>query len=141
MKVNQNSRVKLAYKVSLPDGRILEEVTDSEPEVLTLGEGAWPIKLELALFGEQTEAEVSVAVMAAEHAFGEVDPERIQQMPLTDFADEPEIGQLIEFNLPDGKILEGLVVEKDQTHADIDFNHPYAGRDILFDITILEVQS
>jgi len=137
---HSGQRIKVAYKISLLDGQRLEEAKQSAPEIIQLGEGSWPIQLELALMGEAPGSEISVDILAGEQAFGEFDPARVQQLVLSDFGDTPpESGQLIEFTLPNGEQLEGVVTELDQTHAEVDFNHPYIGRDLHIDVTIVEV--
>lgn len=140
MKIQSQSRVRVSYQVSLVhDGSVLEAVDATDPHELQLGEGAWPIQVELALLGEQTGNTVQAEVSAADQAFGLYDSERVQVLPLSDFNSTPVSGELMEFTMPGGQLLEGVVQEVDQQEVNIDFNHPYIGRNLKFEITVIEV--
>lgn len=138
-KVGANSTVTLAYRI-LADEQELESASEAEPATLQLGQGEWPAQLELALIGELPGAELRVAVSAQEQVFGEVDPARVQTLAVDDFdCKPPGAGCLMAFELPGGEEIEGVVLKADASAVEVDFNHPYAGRDLQVEIKVLAI--
>ena len=101
-----------------------------------MGAGQWPPQLELAMLGECAGAQLKIDLNASDNAFGAPDPERIVAMEAVDFEAAPEPGELIEFRLPDEQMLEGQVLAVFGDKIEVDFNHPYVGRDLTFEIHI-----
>jgi FKBP-type peptidyl-prolyl cis-trans isomerase SlpA len=50
-------------------------------------------------------------------------------------------GQIIGFTGQNGEELAGAVLEVGQDQVKVDFNHPLAGREIVFDVHILAVEN
>ena len=66
-------------------------------------------------------------------------------MPKADFSDleedgEFEEGLILSFKAPDGE-LPGVIVEVFEESLKIDFNHPLSGEDIIFDVSIINVEN
>jgi FKBP-type peptidyl-prolyl cis-trans isomerase SlpA len=53
----------------------------------------------------------------------------------------PEAGQLIGFTTADGEEVAGAVLEVTPDRVRVDFNHPLAGREIVFTVHILAVEN
>jgi FKBP-type peptidyl-prolyl cis-trans isomerase SlpA len=53
----------------------------------------------------------------------------------------PEPGQIIGFTDENGEELPGAVLEVAAEQVKVDFNHPLAGREIIFDVHILAVEN
>lgn len=65
-------------------------------------------------------------------------------MPLIDErvapgADPWAPGDVIEFPAPGGTSFSGVLKQLDDTHALLDFNHPLAGRPVVFEVEILGI--
>ena len=133
--IGREDRLTLHYSVHCR-GQMLETSTGGEPLEYTMSSGDWPLQLELAMLDQPAGTELSVVIDAAENAFGKADPERIMQMDLADFEEVPEPGTLIEFALENGESVEGQVLSVMGDSVQVDFNHPYAGRDLVFEIRI-----
>ena len=54
------------------------------------------------------------------------------------FAEELELGTMFSFQNGDGE-LPGVVVEVNDGEVMVDFNHPLAGKNILFNVRIISV--
>jgi FKBP-type peptidyl-prolyl cis-trans isomerase SlpA len=80
-------------------------------------------------------------MLTAEHAYGSRDGGLVHPMPLADFTEPPEPGQIIAFALPNGEQTPGTVISVDGETVEVDFNHPLAGRNLVFRVEILEVQN
>ena len=52
---------------------------------------------------------------------------------------ELERGMVVSFALPDGEEYPGMITEVGDIQVTVDFNHPLAGHEILFEVEILEV--
>jgi FKBP-type peptidyl-prolyl cis-trans isomerase SlpA len=50
---------------------------------------------------------------------------------------QPDLGALVEFELPDGESIAGHVVGISDDGVSVDFNHPLIGRDCVYEIAIV----
>jgi FKBP-type peptidyl-prolyl cis-trans isomerase SlpA len=50
-----------------------------------------------------------------------------------------EPGVIVEFTTPGGDEIPGTIVKVGDESVEVDFNHPFAGRDLVFEVEILEV--
>jgi len=89
------------------------------------------------------EGDKQTLTLTEEQGFGIRDEGNIHDMPLSDFPENllPEVGQSYSFESPeDGEIPGTILSIKDDT-AEIDFNHPLAGQQIVFTVDILGVNN
>ena len=140
--VNFGHRVTLHYRLSAQDGTEIDSTFGDAPFTLRVGEGELAPHMEQCLIG-LTVGHRAEFHLAPEFAFGVSDPALVQQVPQADFADLPETspGNLIEFELPGGERLIGLVVDRDASVYTIDFNHPLAGCSVCFEVEIIAIEA
>ncbi len=138
--VGANDTLLLEYEFSHA-GERLEANPDARPVEYEMGEGHWPIPIELLMMDEPAGAKLKTHLAAKDEVFGALDSERIVQMDVADFQSTPDLGALINFNLPDGGEVEGQVLNILGDTIEVDFNHPYAGRDIDVSIHIHSILS
>lgn len=136
--ITESNSLLLSYRIS-HRGKILEQSDPGQPIEYTMGQGLWPVQVELALIGEEVGRQLNLTLGPDDNAFGRADPERIIKMPRDDFADAPQTGQLIEFELANGEPVEGQVLAVSEEEVEVDFNHPYAGRELDFEIVIEKI--
>lgn len=132
--------VVLHYRLSSRDGTEIESTFDSEPARITLGAGELPATLERQI--AQTPLNTRfVYLLEPEQAFGRHDEALVQSVPLADFPDSlpPQPDSLVEFTLPNGTTLTGIVLEQQGDSVKVDFNHPLVDCPIDFEIEVLEV--
>lgn len=134
-RVDADDTLLLTYSISSADS-VLEGNIAAAPIEYKMGTGLWPMLIEFAMHNEHTGAELNINIKASEHVFGTPDLERVLQLDLIDFDQNPDIGELVEFELPDGKIIEGQVLSQLNDKLEVDFNHPYVGRDLKIYIKI-----
>lgn len=53
----------------------------------------------------------------------------------------PEVGMNLIMQLPDGNQIPVAITEVSDTHVTLDANHPLAGQDLTFDVTLVENKS
>jgi FKBP-type peptidyl-prolyl cis-trans isomerase SlpA len=140
--IRPQSRVVMHFSLTLEDGTIAESTFDSDPLEFVMGDGTLIEGLELALYGLKP-GDHQRLTMQPQDAFGFPDPENVHIMPRSEFTADMEIepGLIIGFTTPSGEEIPGAVLEVHDDEVKVDFNHPLAGHELVFDVEILEVQS
>ena len=140
------SRITLHFSLRLESGEAIEDTrTHDKPATFTLGDGNLLPGFERQLLGLKKGAKRSF-VISAEDAFGLPDAKNIRQLDQSAFASLVEPADLkpgLVLGFPDAKGQEvpGVVKQVASDKVTVDFNHPLAGRDILFEVDILDVQA
>ncbi|WP_297452622.1 peptidylprolyl isomerase [Persephonella sp.] len=142
MKATNNKVVTFHY--TLKD-KETGEVLDSSQEYgqpLTVLFGAQNIipGLESRMEGMEAGEKRTIEVPALE-AYGEKNPELIQKVPREYFQGiELEKGMPLQAQTPDGQIINMIVVDFDDNEVTVDMNHPLAGKDLVFDVEVVNVR-
>ena len=107
---------------------------------MKLGEGALIEGLETAIVGLKV-GETRTIELAPDQAFGPWDDERIMEMEKSDFPSEFAIekGKIIGFTAPSGEEVAGTVRDIRGEVVVVDFNHPLAGKQVIFDVEIISI--
>ena len=82
-----------------------------------------------------------VVDLPSAEAYGERDDSQVTDVPLERLPPNPEIGAVLHARTPDGQQMNFTVIELGETTARLDPNHPLAGLDLVFDVTIVSVES
>ena len=111
-----------------------------KPVKFFLGDGSLSEALEKQLIGQKEGAELRFT-LPPKDVFGESNPDNIHYLDITRFPahDQPKVGQIMGFAQPNGEELPGVIREVAGDSVTVDFNHPLAGKDITFEIEVLEV--
>ena len=125
--IEQGSKVTLHFSLQLDDGTVVDATPDQQPASLVIGDGSLPPGFEQQLLGLTAGAERSARV-PPEKAFGMPNPNNIQRLVMS-FADAGA-GEL-----------PGVICRIDEQTVDVDFNHPLAGRHLMFNVKIVAVQA
>ncbi len=136
------SQVTMHFSLSLPDGTEAVSTFGEEPLSFAIGDKTLQPGLELGLYGLKA-GDTQTLTLDPEQAYGEHDPNMVYTMPLSDFpADmQPEVGQIIAFATPTGDEAAGSILAVNGDEVSVDFNHPLAGREVIYRVEILEVGS
>lgn len=140
--INMHSLVLMHYSIALADGNIIESSFDEEPVEITMGTGDVTDGMELALFGLK-EGDTQTLMLTPEQGFGLRDEDNISEMPLSEFPEDlpPEVGLSFSFETADDQEIPGTIIGIKNDMAEVDFNHPLAGHEIIFTVTILGVNN
>jgi FKBP-type peptidyl-prolyl cis-trans isomerase SlpA len=139
IKIDQGIRVTLYFSLSLENGEIVDSNFDAKPATFTLGDGNLLPGFEVPLIGLEAGSQGEF-VIAPEHAFGQRNPENIQKLSRDNFDQESlQIGDVFSFQNGDGE-LPGVITAIEVEHVEVDFNHPLAGRSIIFTVDIVDVE-
>ena len=141
MPVSEGTRVYVNFSVSLEDGSEVDSNFGGEPVAFVVGGGSLLPGFERLLFG-MSAGQRRMFTVAPEDGFGQPNNNNVQQLPRSQFGGdgELEIGLVYSFADASGSELPGLVVAFDDDEVTIDFNHPLAGRNILFDVMVHRVE-
>ncbi len=137
--VGPGTRVTLHFSLLLEGGEEIDSTRRNLPATFTVGDGSLLPGFEQALFGLGAGAQVRLNIAAAE-AFGEAREENLRFMPKGQFSADvqPEPGLVVSFAGPGGE-LPGVVRAIEGDLVVVDFNHPLAGKPVIFDVSILVV--
>ncbi len=132
--------VKVNYTGRLDDGTVFDSSLRSGPLEFTIGDGQLIAGFENAVIG-MTPGETKTHRIAAEDAYGphadflvlEVDRRRVPP----DL--NPKVGDRLQLQHPDGHSTSVLVTEVTETSITLDANHPLAGKDLTFEIELVEI--
>ena len=140
--INMSSLVLMHYSIALTNGEVIESSFDDEPVEITMGHGDVSEGMELALFGLK-QGDTQTLTLTAEQGFGIRDDNNINMMPLSDFPGElkPEVGNSYSFETPNGEEIPGTIIKIEGDQAEVDFNHPLSGQEIIFTVNILGVNN
>jgi FKBP-type peptidyl-prolyl cis-trans isomerase SlpA len=139
--IGPGSEVLMHFSLSLADGTVADSTRDGEPLRFVMGDGTLIEGLELVLYGLKKGDRQCLSIEPRD-AFGFPDEDNIHTMPRSEFpADMPlEVGMIIGFNTPSGEEVPGAIQEIKDDEVVVDFNHPLAGHEVIFDVEILEVK-
>ena len=142
MQIVIGSQVTLHLSITFPDGTVVESTFEDEPVNFTIGDGFLDEGLELALVGLKPGDRQSLTLMPGQ-AFGTPDPGAVRRMPKSAFQEGMtlEPGAIILFSAPQGEELAGTVKQVMADEVEVDFNHPLAGREIIFKVEVLNVDN
>ena len=106
-----------------------------------MGDGNLLDGFERALFGLSS-GNKDTFVIKPENGFGQANPNNVQEISRAEFGDDIELveGLMLSFADAQKSELPGVVQTFDDKTVTIDFNHPLAGRDVLFEVEIIDVQ-
>jgi len=141
MTIKENSAVSFHYTLTDDDGQTLDSSAGKDPLAYLHGAGNIIPGLESALEGKAVGDAMVVAVTAAE-GYGEVQQELIQEVPRDAFqgVDSIEVGMQFEAQTGQGGSVPVTVTAVTDEIITVDGNHPLAGKNLNFDVSIEDIR-
>lgn len=139
-KAKIGDRVKVHYTGKLEDGTVFDSSLEGEPLEFTIGSGEIISGFEDEIIGME-EGEKKTFTIPTDKAYG---PHR-EELMLTVGKDEfppdiqPSEGQQLQLRQPDGRVFYVVVIEVNEKTVTLDANHPLAGKDLTFDVELVEI--
>lgn len=141
LNIAEGTQVTLNFALKLSDGSVIDSTFDKAPATFRVGDGKLLPGFEKAIFGLKA-GDSDTFVITPEHGFGQSNPNNIQQFPREQFADIDLIeGLMLSFADAQKAETPGVVKAFDDEEVSIDFNHPLAGRNVHFQVEIIDVQA
>lgn len=147
-KIAADSKVSMHFALRMngidADGASTLEDVDStfnaKPAEFVLGDGNLLPGFEEFLIG-LTAGDHKTFTVPAEKAFGQSNPQNVQEMKRSSFALDMPLspGLVVSFADAAKAELPGVIKSIDGDYVTVDFNHPLAGKDLEFEVQILSV--
>jgi len=140
MQAKNGDRVKVHYTLKDSKGNVVESSRDIQPIEFTIGAGNVIPGFEKGIIGMGI-AETKTVVISPEDAYGPHDEKKVFEFARKnapgDF--DPQIGLPVKMHRPDGQAVVVTVVGRTEKGFMMDANHPLAGKELTFDLELLEI--
>jgi len=113
---------------------------DAEPLEFTIGEGEVIPGFEKGVIGMSV-GEAKTFTIPVDDAYGKRNEEMVVAVERSHVPADmtPEVGMRLEVTQEDGQEFPVVITEVTETHVTLDANHPLAGRDLTFEIKLVEI--
>jgi len=127
--------VRVHYTGRLEDGSIFDSSADGEPLEFEVGSGQVITGFDQGVQGMNVGEKKTVEIEADE-AYGQPNDALRQEVAREsiNLDVEPEVGQSLVLQLPDGNQIPVAIVEVTKDTITLDANHPLSGKKLIFDI-------
>ena len=132
--------VQVHYKGTLDDGVVFDSSEGRDPLEFQVGSGQVIPGFDAAIQEMIVGSSKTVTIPSAE-AYGDIRPEMIATIPHEQFPEDlnPQVGQTLQLTTPQGELPVQVVDVKDEG-VTIDGNHPLAGQNLTFELTLVDVK-
>lgn len=139
--IGANTKITLHFALKLENGEVVDSTFDKQPATFVLGDGNLPEGFESFLIGLQAGAKEEFTV-SPEQGFNDYQSANLHTLPVSDFAVDMPLapGLTVIFEDAMKNEVPGVVKEIENGFVTIDFNHPLSGKNLLFQVEILDVQ-
>jgi peptidylprolyl isomerase len=137
LKVKEGDTIRIHYTGRLEDGTVFDSSEDLE---FTVGEHEVIPGLEEGVIGMVPD-EIKSIIIPEEKAYGPHLKERICTLDKKRIPEgfHPEIGQQLQMYRADGLPVMGTVIDISEASFTMDYNHPLAGKTLVFETKLLEI--
>ena len=136
--IQDGSTVNVHYTGRLTDGEVFDSSEGKAPLTFTVGSGQIIPGFESALIGKNVGDKVTVNIQP-EEAYGLIREDLLVKVPNEQLPGPVEVGQTLQAQGDQGAPINVMVKEVNEYHVVIDGNHPFAGKELIFDIEVVEV--
>ena len=136
----KGDRVKVNYTGTLEDGTEFDSSAGREPLQFTIGEGMLIPGFENAVEG-MTPGDSTEVKIPAEEAYGPHIKDLIADFDKSQFPPDinPELGTQLQLEQDNGGTTIVRVIGVTDSKVTLDANHPLAGKDLTFNISLVEI--
>jgi|TARA_B110000967_G_scaffold94941_1_gene97530 FKBP-type peptidyl-prolyl cis-trans isomerase SlpA len=136
--IDTGTTVTLHFSLALEDGAVVDSNFEGKPATFSIGDGSLLPGFEETLFGLRA-TDAQEFLVPPEKAFGQHNEQNVQAVAMDNFIElEIDIGAMFSFQNGDGE-LPGVITDIVDGEVMVDFNHPLAGKNIVFQVKILGV--
>jgi len=140
VKAKSGDTVKVHYKGFLVDGSLFDSSIDKEPLEFTIGQKMVLPGFENTVIGMK-EGDTQTLTLAAEDAYGHRREDLLVTIPRSQIPPHtnPQLGSVMQVHLKEGAVMNVTIVDITDDTIILDGNHPLAGKNLTFNIELLEV--
>ncbi|MEW6001557.1 MAG: peptidylprolyl isomerase [Nitrospirota bacterium] len=138
--VKEGDTVRVHYRGKLEDGTVFDSTEDRGPREFTVGKNELLATFEQGVIG-MSPGESKTIRIPMEEAYGPRNEERVFVFDRKRAPEgfDPDVGQGVQMYRADGLPVTVTVVDKTEKSFIMDSNHPLAGKDLIFDIKLVEI--
>lgn len=139
--VKPGDTVHVHYTGKLEDGTVFDSSENREPLEFTVGEGQIIPGFEQLIVG-MNPGESKTGTIPSDMAYGPYYNDMVITVNRSQVPDnvEPKVGQQIQMrNTEDGREVIATITEVAEHSITLDGNHPLAGKDLTFDVRLVEI--
>ena len=142
LKVRKGDTVRVHYACKLTNGTVIDSSQGREPLEFTIGNGEIIKGLEDTVIGMKV-GQTKTATVAPEQTYGVRHEEWMIDVVRDKLPEDfkPEVGLHYEIPRENGESSLATVTRVSQTTVTLDFNHPLAGKELIFEVSLLEILS
>ena len=138
LQIQTGTAVTLHFSLALENGHIVDSNFEGNPATFSVGDGNFLPGFESSLLGLEVGDEREF-IISPENAFGQHNAQNVQAVDRGNFDEsELEIGSILSFQNGDGE-LPGVIIALEENQVMVDFNHPLSGKNIVFQVKIVEI--
>ena len=132
--------VKVHYTGKLEDGMVFDSSAEREPMEFIIGEGQIIPGFEEAVIGLEPGNSTTTTV-PPEKGYGPRRDELVVSVERAQLPEDmdPQVGQRLQSEQEDGQTIAFTVTETAEESITLDANHPLAGKDLVFEIELVEI--
>ena len=132
--------VKVHYTGKFEDGIVFDTSRDKEPFEFIIGENMVIPGFEKGIIGMNVGEKKTINVPFSE-GYGPVREEAIIEVPRKDFSsDALKVGSYLQVSNDMGESFVVKVLELNDEYVKLDANHPLAGKNLIFEVELLEIK-
>lgn len=141
MEIKNGYKVKVEYEGRFPEGEVFDstEKHGGEPLEFVPGTGMLVPGFEKAVIGMK-EGEEKEVTLTPDEAYGDINPEFVQEVPKANFPPEAKEGMLIGLPMPNGQQIPAKIIEIGEETVKLDMNSPMAGKTLVFKIKVVGIE-
>lgn len=148
MKIGKNTIAKIIYELrDQLDNSLLQHIPTDEPAEFLIGHNLLLDAFEARLIG-LNEGDNFFFTLSFDEAYGPVDTSAIFDLPISTFAEEDgrideevvQVGHVFPMADNEGNRHFGKIIRKMKDRVTMDFNHPMAGKNLIFKGVVVETR-
>jgi peptidylprolyl isomerase len=136
----QGDTVKVHYTGKLEDGTVFDSSTEREPIEFTIGRLQLIPGFERAVVG-MNPGDTKEVKIGQDEAYGPHREEMVAVVARENLPEDvpPSVGQRLEVQQPDGQVIPAWIAAVSDSAITLDANHPLAGKDLTFELQLVEI--
>ena len=142
LQAQSGNKVRVTYTGHLMDGTMFDQTEPKDTFDFTIGEGDVIPGFEDAVLGLET-GQATKTIIKCDHAYGPVREDLVMEFNRTDFPQDMNlnVGMSLKATFENDLTMNVKVTHISDEMIMVDGNHPLAGKDLIFDIKLIEVKS
>ncbi len=140
--VKNGDAVQVHYTGKFDDGTVFDSSDGRDPLKFTVGAGQVIPGFDRAVEGME-QGQSKTFTIPCEQAYGESNPNLILKVGKDSMPQDAEVkeGMVLQSKQEDGRMIQFVVAEVGEAEVTLDANHPMAGKDLTFEIELVDLQA